>query len=208
MTGLRERKKARTRQEIVEAALELFEKKGFDETTIDDVAMAADVSPRTVFRHFATKEDLVFLGQEEENQKVAELLKRAPKSGDPIDAMMHATRAILLTPEATPEQLVRSQRLIERTPSLRSHKGKVLSKIEELVAGALVPARGTRHEVLRARLLAAVYLASLDVAMSSWIEAGAKGSPSAELEMIEELLRRAFPARLPAAARGRHRRRP
>ncbi|WP_224369520.1 TetR/AcrR family transcriptional regulator [Hyalangium versicolor] len=205
MTGLRERKKARTRQEIVEAALELFEKKGFDETTIDDVAAAAEVSPRTIFRYFATKEDLVFLGQEEENRQIALLLKEVAKSADPIEELMRATRTVLLAPSATPEQFVRCQRLIERTPSLRAYQGRLFRKIEELVSSALLPARGSKHDVLHARLLAAVYLAALNVVMSSWIESGAKGVPTAELDMAEALLRRAFPRTASQAPEGRRR---
>jgi AcrR family transcriptional regulator len=193
MSGLRERRKTVTRLEIVDAALDLFEKNGFDGTTIDDVAAAADVSPRTVFRHFAMKEDLVFFRQSEENQRLAALLKEAPKGGDPVDKLVSVTRALLLTPGATPEQRVRSQRLVERVPSLRAFKGTLLRKIEGLVVDALAPARATRSELLRARLLTAIYLAALDVVMSSWMEAGAKGTPSAELDMIEELVRRAFP---------------
>lgn len=199
MTGLRERKKARTRQEIVEAALELFEKKGFDETTIDDVASAAEVSPRTIFRYFATKEDLVFLGQEEENRQIALLLKEVSKSADPIDELMRATRTVLLAPAATPEQLVRCQRLIERTPSLRAYQGRLFRTIEDMLLSALLPVRSSRSDVLRARLLAAVYLAALGVVMSNWIESGAKGAPTAELDMVEALLHRAFPRRHGAA---------
>jgi AcrR family transcriptional regulator len=202
MTGLRERKKVRTRQEIIEAALALFEKNGFDETTIDDVAAAAEVSPRTVFRYFTSKEDLVFLGQDEENRQVASLVKNTPRNADPIERIMEATRTVLLAPQATPAQLTRSQRLIQRTPSLRAYKGKLLRQIEELVASELVPARGTKQEKLRGRMLAAVYLAALDVAMSSWIDDGAKGTPEADLAMVEALLRRAFPD-VTSPARGR-----
>ena len=201
MPGLRERRKTSTRREIVEAALDLFEKNGFDSTTINDVAAAADVSPRTVFRHFATKEDLVFFGQSEENERMAALLQAAPKGGDPVDTLIAVTRALVLSPGATPEQLVRGRRLVERVPSLRAFKGALMGHIEGMLVAALAPARASRAELLRVRLLAAVHVAALDVVMSSWMHAGAKGTPSAELDTIEQLLRRAFPAEAKAKRR-------
>jgi AcrR family transcriptional regulator len=58
--GLREQKKAETRAALVKAAQDLFHRKGYEATTIDEIAEAAVVSRRTFFRYFPTKEDLVF----------------------------------------------------------------------------------------------------------------------------------------------------
>jgi hypothetical protein len=78
--GLRERKRARTRQAIAAAALDLFDRQGFAQTTIQQVAEAADVSARTVSGYFPRKEDLAFPGEEEALEALAVELEERPRA--------------------------------------------------------------------------------------------------------------------------------
>src|SRR5215213_4327779 len=84
--GLRERKKQRTREQIAEAARELFTERGFDRVTVAQVARAAEVSEQTVFNYFATKEDLVYwrLGSFEEE------LLRTIREREPGESVLEA----------------------------------------------------------------------------------------------------------------------
>src|SRR4051794_37023149 len=84
--GLRERKKQRTREQITGAALELFSTRGYHATTVAEIAAAADVSERTVFGYFATKEDILFADHHALEQGLSEALERRPH-GHALDAL-------------------------------------------------------------------------------------------------------------------------
>src|SRR5919107_838806 len=76
--GLRARKMARTRAAVEEAAMGLFLDRGYAATTIDDIAAAVEVSPRTVLRYFGSKEDILFAREREAVRRVGELLGGRP----------------------------------------------------------------------------------------------------------------------------------
>src|SRR5262249_18485315 len=88
--GRRERKKQRTREALIEAAFELFQAKGFDATTVEEIADAVDVSSRTFFRYFASKEDLPITVQEEQFQAVLEAMEARPAEEPVVTAMRNA----------------------------------------------------------------------------------------------------------------------
>src|ERR671911_1637708 len=90
--GLRERKKARTHEAIVDAALDLFERKGYEATTVEDIAAAADVSPRTFFRYFDSKQDVVLAKNNLEAEGLGDLIIARPADETPIEAF----RAVIL----------------------------------------------------------------------------------------------------------------
>src|SRR6188472_4655459 len=97
--GLRERKKRQTRAAIAEAAMALFLARGFDAVTVADVARAADVSEKTVFNHFPTKEDLVLHGGQERRAALIEAIRARPPGASLVEPFRDATMAFVDTVE-------------------------------------------------------------------------------------------------------------
>jgi AcrR family transcriptional regulator len=130
--GLRERKKLRTRQSIAAAALRLFDDRGYEETTIADIAAAAEVSPRTFFSYFPSKEDVVFSEIDDRLADVRERLDRRPPGETPLDTMR---RVVLDTMEALAAEdgqfaAVRIRLMLER-PALQARALQRLYDAEE-----------------------------------------------------------------------------
>jgi AcrR family transcriptional regulator len=118
--GLRERKKQRTREAIADAALELFDKRGFDAVTVADVAEAAEVSEKTIFNYFSSKEDLVFDGAVQRSASLQEALRNREPGVSIVEPFRRVTAAFLerLENEA-PETIVAVPRLVMNSKSLR-----------------------------------------------------------------------------------------
>ncbi|HEY7094774.1 MAG TPA: TetR family transcriptional regulator [Ktedonobacterales bacterium] len=116
--GLRERKKAKTRAAIQEHALRLFQEQGYDATTVEQIAEAAEVSPSTFFRYFPTKEDVVLY--DDLDPLFIAAFEAQPPELTTIQAMRGALRAVFtrIAPEALAKQLERG-RLILSVPELR-----------------------------------------------------------------------------------------
>src|SRR5215472_2777903 len=93
--GLRERKKARTRASIREHALRLFREQGYQATTVEQIAAAAEVSPSTFFRYFPTKEDVVL--RDDFDTRMFEAFERQPSSLAPLAALRAGIREALAT---------------------------------------------------------------------------------------------------------------
>ncbi len=118
--GLRERKKRVARQAIATAARRLFAERGFDAVTVAEVAAAADVSEKTVFNHFPTKEDLAFAGREQGlMQLVAAIRERSP--GTPVLDVFRALTATVIDVLVArgDEELLTAAKIIRHSPRLQ-----------------------------------------------------------------------------------------
>jgi len=175
--GLRERKKEQTRRALEDAALDLFERQGFDHTTVEEIAAACDVSPRTFFRYFATKDQVLFGDDGEFTDMLTELEQR-PVDEPPLQSVRAFVNAKIESFADERERLVRRARVLAATPSLQFHGPHMeLGKIEAVV-DALArrdAAAGVTPRVLELRLGVGVGFAAIRAALDTWIADGATG---------------------------------
>jgi AcrR family transcriptional regulator len=168
--GLRQRKKDRTRRAIAEAALDLFESRGYDQTTVDDIAAAADVSPRTFFRYFAGKDEAVFERAGDVQQHFLTLLAARP-TGEPLLTSLREIGKDLLSTELVDEaRLRRLLALVAAEPALRNRYNALLDTIEGELTVWAAARLGVPAADLRPRLVAATVLAARRVATDAWLE--------------------------------------
>lgn len=159
LCGLRERKKQQTRSALVDAALALFEAKGFEAATVEEIAAAADVSPRTFFRYFTAKEGVLLAVHDEEFTRLLDAVDTAPTLAE----------AVIATIDGDHERFRRVQELLARTPALRATFLERTVEQEHQLVDKLLPADPTPQQVLRTRLLVAATYAALRVAIESWL---------------------------------------
>lgn len=174
-TGLRERKKRRTRDALLHAALDLFTTQGYEETTVDEIVDAVEVSQRTFFRYFAGKESVVFAVQDMvESRFIAELRQR-PAPEAPFEAMR---RAVLCAwnsmgeaiEAAIPVELhMRTYQMIESTPSLIAAHLRRCIETEHQIALLIAEREGLDMERdPRPRVAVAAFFAVMRVTGQLW----------------------------------------
>ncbi|MER6814661.1 TetR family transcriptional regulator [Spirillospora sp. NPDC000708] len=137
-TGLRERKKRRTRHAIATAALRLFAERGYEETTIADIAAAADIAPRTFFGYFPSKEDVVFAEVDDRLAEVAERLADRIPDESPIQTIRRGVVDVLeaIVSEHGEYGAVQVSLVLER-PGLQARALQRLTDTQEKIEGLL-----------------------------------------------------------------------
>ena len=159
--GLRERKKQRTRDQIVAAAMTLFAERGYQATTIADIAAAADVAPRTFFSYFPSKEAVVFHDLERDLDSLASTLRDRLPGETAFDALRRWIDGMFELWAADEEEAVLRKRLCREDEGLANFQGGMMLRIHELLREAIARDLDEPPDALRPRLVAAAAVAAL-----------------------------------------------
>jgi AcrR family transcriptional regulator len=171
--GLRERKKAQTRQAMLAAAMDLFVRQGFERTTVEEIAEACEVSPRTFFRYFPTKEDVLFADSEQRCAGLVEVLAAQAPDLPPLPALHAAMRSVALGYRHERPALLARSEIVQASPNLRAYKAEHQRGWEESVVGELTrraDASGSTISPLELRLVTSVSIGALRAALDTWLE--------------------------------------
>jgi AcrR family transcriptional regulator len=187
--SLRERKKAATRVQLMNVALRLFEAQGFDDTTVDEIAAAAEVAPRTFFRYFATKVDVLFADHPDEIALIRDTLAARGPDETVIDALRRAMLEGISKAVADPSRFLTRSRLVAAVPAANAHSRYLDSKFEDVIAEAVAADRPDPPTDLQARVIARTAWGAACAARDIWVTSDAKLDPRTLVNEAFELLK-------------------
>jgi AcrR family transcriptional regulator len=165
--GLRERKKQQTRETIARAALRLFAERGYDETTLADIAEAADVAPRTIFAYFESKEDILLGAEGAFLSQLKRRLDERPSDATTVDAI----RDFLGSMESPDEDAKLRKQVIMANPALHAKMRARHGEVEPMLAESIARDLGAEPGDMRPVLIAASMTAALTTVRDRFFEA-------------------------------------
>jgi AcrR family transcriptional regulator len=184
--GLRERKKQRTREAIARAAHELFAERGYHATTLPDIAEAADVSTRTIFAYFPSKEDILFSDFPVMKEALAQALAERPEGEEALETV----REFILSSHGIEKSETQEQlgRCIESDETLRSHLRARIAQLEEVIAAAIAKDIGAPEDDLRPHVVAASLTAAFIVVSERGGSSAKPQSPAEVAAVIDPVI--------------------
>ena len=178
-TGLRERKKLATRDAFVRAAIELFEVRGVDSTTVDDIAAAVGVSPRTFHRYFTSKEAVLFADSEDRRERFRVALENRPVDEPLLDSLRAVVHDMTARIVEQAELERRRQHLLHTESTLGAIRLAMTAQWQQTLADHTARRLGIHPSDPLAVLIGACTSATMRTALDHWLE-----SPTADCSAV------------------------
>ena len=187
--SLMSRKRQLVQDAIYDAAIELFAKKGFDETTVEEVADAAGISRRSFFRYFESKDDLLALNTVHTGEILVEAVKSSPSGLSPIEVVREVVSAGIKFNESMPHIRQVIEIAIRSASALQAHQSRLMEVEAKLASAYAVRLKIASREILKPRILAGLSLLVMNSAIGSWFSGEYKDMPSASRQSFLAIAR-------------------
>ncbi|SDJ54582.1 DNA-binding transcriptional regulator, AcrR family [Streptomyces indicus] len=186
------------RRELAAAAMELFAAKGYEATTVDEIAARAGVARRTFFRHFRSKEEAIFPDHDDTLIRAEAVLNAAPPHENPLDTVCRGIKEVMKMYAASPAVSVERYRLTREVPTLREREIASVARYERLFTRYLLGHfdEQAHHDgdddPLLAEVAASAVVTAHNHVLRRWLRAGGQGDLEGQLDHAFAIVRRTF----------------
>ncbi|MER7516684.1 TetR family transcriptional regulator [Streptomyces sp. NPDC126499] len=186
------------RRELAAAAMELFATKGYEATTVDEIAAAAGVARRTFFRHFRSKEEAIFPDHDDTLVRAEAVLNAAPPHEHPLDTVCRGIKEVMKMYAGSPAVSVERYRLTREVPTLREREIASVARYERLFTRYLLGHFDERDhhdgndDPLLAEVAASAVVTAHNHVLRRWLRAGGQGDVEAQLDHAFAIVRETF----------------
>ncbi|MFD5753376.1 TetR family transcriptional regulator [Streptomyces sp. NPDC127033] len=186
------------RRELAAAAMELFATKGYEATTVDEIAATAGVARRTFFRHFRSKEEAIFPDHDDTLVRAEAVLNAAPPHEHPLDTVCRGIKEVMRMYAASPAVSVERYRLTREVPTLREREIASVARYERLFTRYLLGHFDERDHTdgnddpLLAEVAASAVVTAHNHVLRRWLRAGGEGDVEGQLDHAFAIVRDTF----------------
>jgi len=181
--GLRERKKQQTRENIERVALELFAERGYEGTTLAEIAEAANISPRTIFSYFQSKEDILFCEEPSYLEMVREVLRERQPGATTVDAL----REFISSMPPPDEQTMLRKKVLAASPELQMKLRAHIFQLEGVFEESIAKDLGAGPDDVRPALIAASMTAAFAKVRDRLEAASEEPDHEAVMQILEQV---------------------
>ena len=186
------------RRELATAAMELFATKGYEATTVDEIAATAGVARRTFFRHFRSKEEAIFPDHDDTLVRAEAVLNAAPPHEHPLDTVCRGIKEVMKMYAGSPAVSVERYRLTREVPTLREREIASVARYERLFTRYLLGHFDERDhhdgndDPLLAEVAASAVVTAHNHVLRRWLRAGGQGDVETQLDHAFAIVRETF----------------